>query len=104
MRSCGLTRNRDADGQSRPISRQQAWYALELAMSRAGMASEHFATHSMRKTSAAFYLAVTKDITKVRDWLGHRSSATTDKYLRSDHRERLIYGMAVGDRIFKLVA
>lgn len=25
----------------------------------------------------------------VRDWLGHRSSATTDAYLRSDNTERL---------------
>jgi integrase len=73
-------------------------------MQRAGIATDHFATHSMRKTSAALYLEVTKDITKVRDWLGHRSTATTDKYLRSDNRERLMYGVAIGERLFRLVA
>jgi hypothetical protein len=33
----------------------------------------------------------------VRDWLGHRSSATTDAYLRTDNTERLRIAEAMGE-------
>jgi hypothetical protein len=33
----------------------------------------------------------------VRDWLGHRSSATTDAYLCSDNTERLKLAAAMGE-------
>jgi integrase len=98
------SRKHDADGSSRPISRQQAWHALQLAMKRAGIAAEHFGTHSLRKTSAAKMMELTKRIDVVRDWLGHRSSATTDRYLKSDNRERLAYAQAMGEQLFKEVA
>jgi hypothetical protein len=39
-----------------------------------------------------------------RDWLGHRSSATTDRYLKSDNRERLAYAQTMGEQLFKQVA
>jgi integrase len=98
------SRKRAADGGSRPISRQQAWQALQDAMQRAGVAAEHFGTHSLRKTSAAKMMELTKRIDVVRDWLGHRSSATTDRYLKSDNRERLAYAQAMGEQLFKQVA
>jgi hypothetical protein len=98
------SRKHDADGGSKPISRQQAWHALQLAMKRAGIATEHFGTHSLRKTSAAKMMELTKRIDVVRDWLGHRSSATTDRYLKSDNRERLAYAQAMGEQLFKEVA
>jgi integrase len=98
------SRKHDADGRSKPISRQQAWHALQLAMKRAGIAVEHFGTHSLRKTSAAKMMELTKRIDVVRDWLGHRSSATTDRYLKSDNRERLAYAQAMGEQLFKHVA
>jgi integrase len=47
------SRKRADDGSSKPISRQQAWHALQLAMKCAGMAAKYFGTHSLRKTSAA---------------------------------------------------
>jgi len=98
------SRKRDADGHSKPISRQQAWHALQLAMKRAGIDPEHFGTHSLRKTSAAKMMEITKRINVVRDWLGHRSSATTDRYLKSDNRERLAYAQAMGEQLFRQVA
>jgi len=98
------SRKRAEDGSSRPISRQQAWQALQLAMKRAGIDPEHFGTHSLRKTSAAKMMELTKRIDVVRDWLGHRSSATTDRYLKSDNWERLAYAQAMGEQLFKQVA
>jgi integrase len=92
------------DGSSKPISRQQAWHALQLAMKRAGVDVTHFGTHCLRKTSAAKMIELTKRIDVVRDWLGHRSSATTDRYLKSDSRERLAFAQALGEQLFKQVA
>lgn len=40
----------------------------------------------------------------VPDRLGHRSSATTDRYLKSDNRERLAYAQAMGEQLFRQVA
>ena len=73
-------------------------------MKRAGIAPEHFGTHSLRKTSAAKMMELTKRIDVVRDWLGHRSSATTDRYLKSDNRERLAYAQTMGEQLFQQVA
>jgi integrase len=98
------SRKRAGDGNSKPISRQQAWHTLQLAMTRAGVAVEHFGTHSLRKTSAAKMMEACKRIDIVRDWLGHRSSATTDRYLKSDNRERLAYAQAMGEQLFRQVA
>jgi integrase len=98
------SRKRAGDGRSKPISRQQAWHALRLAMKRAGIDPEHFGTHSLRKTSAAKMMELTKRIDVVRDWLGHRSTATTDRYLKSDNRERLAYAQAMGEQLFRRVA
>jgi integrase len=44
-------------------------------------------------------MITTKRIDFVRDWLGHASSATTEKYLRSDNRERLAFAAAMGERL-----
>ena len=60
------SRQHDADGGSKPIARQQAWPALQLAMKRAGIAVEHFGTHSLRKTSVAKMMELTKRIDSTR--------------------------------------
>jgi integrase len=75
-------------------------------MQRAGVAAEHFGTHSLRKTSTAKakMMELTKGIDVVRDWLGHCSRATTDCYLKSDNRERLTYAQAMREQLFKQVA
>jgi hypothetical protein len=49
-------------------------------------------------------MELTKRIDVVRDWLGHRSSATTDRYLKSDNWERLAFAQAIGEQLFKQVA
>jgi integrase len=78
--------------------------AVQLAMLRAGVQAEHFGTHSLRKTSAAKMMELCKRSDLVRDWLGHHSSATTDRYLKSDNRERLAYAQAMGEQLFQQVA
>jgi site-specific recombinase XerD len=91
------SRKRDANGLSRPISRQQGWYRVRQAMVRAGIDFTHHATHSLRKTSARKMMEASGRLDYVRDWLGHRSSATTDAYLRSDNTERLKIAAAMGE-------
>jgi hypothetical protein len=49
-------------------------------------------------------MELTKRIDVVRDWLGHRSSATTDRYLKSNNWERLAFAQAIGEQLFKQVA
>jgi len=49
-------------------------------------------------------IELTKRIDVVRDWLGHRSSATTERYLKSDNRERLADAQAMGEQLFQQVA
>jgi integrase len=73
-------------------------------MKHAGIDPTHFGTRSLRKTSAAKMMELTKWIDVVRDWPGHCSSHTTDKYLKSDNRERLAYAQAMGEQLFKHVA
>jgi integrase len=73
-------------------------------MRRASLPVEHFGTPSLRKTSAAKMMELTKRIDVARDWLGHRSTATTDRYLKSDNRERLAYAQAMGEQLFQQVA
>jgi integrase len=91
------SRKRDRHGLSRPISRQQGWYRVRQAMVRAGIDFTHHATHSLRKTSARKMMETSGRRDYVRDWLGHRSSATTDAYLRSDNTEWLKMATAMGE-------
>jgi integrase len=99
------SRKHDAAGHSRPISRQQGWYRVRQAMQRAGIDPTHHATHSLRKTSARKMLEASGgSIIAVRDWLHHRSSATTDAYLRSDNFERLHLAEKMGEFLHSLAA
>jgi hypothetical protein len=45
-----------------------------------------------------------QNITVVRDWLCHASSATTDKYLKSDERALLIIAEAMGQQMLGAAA
>jgi integrase len=84
------TRARTTDpSKPRPVSRRQAWLRAYTLQVRASIDPYLHALHGARKTSARWMMEKTGHIDVVRDWLGHRSSATTDQYLRSDNRERL---------------
>jgi integrase len=82
------SRKRAADGHSRPVSRQQAWFAIKTAAKRAALPYiARVGTHSLRKSYAMNTLRVTGDMRKVMAGLGHRSQQTTESYVRNDSRE-----------------
>ena len=62
------------------LSRREAHDVLKRAFIEAGL-NGHLATHSMRKSFAQRLYDQTADIFAVQEMLGHKSVATTQKYL-----------------------
>ena len=67
-------------GGRKPLSRRNAHDVLKVAFESAGL-NGHLATHSLRKSFAQRMDEQTGDIFAVQEMLGHRSVATTQKYL-----------------------
>ena len=66
----------------KPLSRRNAHDVLKMAFEAAGKPNGHIATHSLRKSFAQRKpYEQTGDIFAVQEMLGHRSVATTQKYL-----------------------
>ena len=95
---------RDKRGNSKPISRQQGWHRLHVLMQRNGINPYLHGTHCLRKSSAVAMIKLTKDIMVVRDWPNHASSATTDKYLKSDERALLAIAEAMSQQMLGTAA
>ena len=69
------------NGQGRkPLSRREAHTVLKDAFMTAGL-NGHLATHSLRKSFAQRLYEQTGDVFTVQELLGHKSIATTQKYL-----------------------
>ena len=71
--------SRNGQGTQR-MSRRTAHDVLKTAFGRAGL-NGHLATHSLRKSFAQRLYDRTGDIYAVQEMLGHKSVATTQKYL-----------------------
>ena len=71
--------SRNGQGAKR-MSRQTAHNVLKTAFEAAGL-NGHLATHSLRKSFAQRLYDRTGDIFAVQEMLGHKSVATTQKYL-----------------------
>ena len=71
--------SRNGQGQQ-PMSRRTAHDVLKTAFEAAGL-NGHLATHSLRKSFAQRLYDKTGDIFAVQEMLGHKSVATTQKYL-----------------------
>lgn len=71
--------SRNGQGQQ-PMSRRTAHDVLKVAFEAAGL-NGHLATHSLRKSFAQRLYDSTGDIFAVQEMLGHKSVATTQKYL-----------------------
>ena len=71
--------SRNGQGQ-KPMSRRTAHDVLKVAFEAAGL-NGHLATHSLRKSFAQRLYDRTGDIFAVQEMLGHKSVATTQKYL-----------------------
>ena len=64
----------------KPLSRREAHTVLKDAFMMAGL-NGHLATHSLRKSFAQRLYEQTGDVFVVQEMLGHKSIATTQKYL-----------------------
>lgn len=62
--------------------------AHEGALRRAGI-EKKVRPHDLRHTCGTWLYAKTKDIKLVKDWLGHSSYATTERYVHSDTETKL---------------
>jgi integrase len=100
------SRKRTTTGESKPISRQQAWLLIKTAATRAGLAHiERVGTHSLRKSAARRFLEASgNDMAKTAAFLGHRNPATTSAYILHDGFELFQAMQRMGDAMFANVA
>ena len=84
-----LSRENDADGNARALSRDMARHIIQDAFARAGIEDDgRLGTHTLRKTWARkVYEASGHDILVVSAGLNHSSIAVTQKYLEPDEEE-----------------
>jgi hypothetical protein len=91
-----LSRKRGKGGTWRAISRQQYWYIIVNACKKVCLPDfdwHDFGTHSGRKTIVTQIVEDTGDITAAQHYIGHASSAMTDKYNRADPRKQREIGL-----------
>jgi integrase-like protein len=91
-----LSRKRGKGGVWRAISRQQYWFIVVQACKKVNLpdfAWQDFGTHSGRKTIVTQIVEETHDITAAQHYIGHASSAMTDKYNRADPRKLRSIGL-----------
>jgi hypothetical protein len=91
-----LSRKRGKGGVWRAISRQQYWHIVVEACKKVQLPDfdwHDFGTHSGRKTIVTQIVEDTGDITAAQHYIGHASSAMTDKYNRSDPRKQREIGL-----------
>jgi site-specific recombinase XerD len=82
-----VSRKRAADGKIKAISRQQAWALLKQLFEFANIFG-NVATHSMRKTYAAFmHEALKGDLAKLQAALGHKAITSTISYISFAHED-----------------
>lgn len=72
--------SRNGKGNPKRMTRRNAHNVLKMAFIRAGL-NGHLATHSLRKSFAQRLYEQTSDVFAVQEMLGHKSIATTQKYL-----------------------
>jgi hypothetical protein len=92
-----LSRKRGKGGTWRAISRQQYWLIIVEACKKVALPDfdwHDFGTHSGRKTIVTQIVEETGDITAAQHYIGHASSAMTDKYNRADPRKQREIGLA----------
>ena len=82
------SRKRDGNGQSRPISRQMAWWRIKTAARAAQLQYlSRVGTHSLRKSFAMNILNQGGSMRDVMIGLNHRSQATSEHYCRHDSKQ-----------------
>lgn len=81
------SRQRDADGEPRPITRKSAYNDVQAMGGIAGL-SEPLGCHSLRKTFGYHYYKQTGDIAFLMVWFNHSSAEITKRYIGIDLDER----------------
>lgn len=71
----------------KPLHRSQVWRAMRAHAARAGVPPEKIFPHNLRHLFARTFYALSRDIAKLADVLGHSNLGTTQLYLRSSGRE-----------------
>jgi len=94
--------SRNGQGEKR-MSRRTAHDVLKSAFEAAGL-NGHLATHSLRKSFAQRLYDKTGDIFAVQEMLGHKSVATTQKYLGVNYAsiKEAVEEMAVAGELAKM--
>lgn len=69
----------DSEGNSKPISRVQAYRILNHSAKSVGLSD--IGTHSMRKTFGYHYYKKTKDVALLMDLFNHSSQSVTLRYI-----------------------
>ena len=80
------------------ISRQQGHYILVRTMKACGVDWHLHGTHAMRKTGGQ-RVYERDGLIAARDFLGHASSATTDKYLSGSINQRFLTVAAIAETL-----
>ena len=96
-----LSRKRGKGGVWRAISRQQYWSIVVSACKKVHLPDfnwRDFGTHSGRKTVVTTIVEETGNLSAAQHYIGHASSAMTDKYNRSDPRKQRAIGLVAARR------
>jgi integrase len=96
-----LSRKRGKGGVWQAISRQMYWQLIVDACKRVELPEfnwRNFGMHSGRKTVVTTIVEETGDITAAQHFIGHASSAMTDKYNRADPRKQRAIGLVAARR------
>ena len=85
-----------------PMHRQTAHAILKTAFIEAGL-NGHIATHSLHKSFAQRLFEQTGDVFTVQEMLGHKSIATTQKYLGVNYASvrEAVQKMSLDGELFK---
>ena len=95
--------SRNGQGKQR-MTRRAAHNVLKSAFMTAGL-NGHLATHSLRKSFAQRLYEQTSDVFVVQEMLGHKSIATTQKYLGINYasEREVVQKMSLDGELFKRV-
>ena len=77
------------DKKGNPVSRHRVWAEMKKLGARAGVAASKVFPHNLRHLFARTYYALSRDLSKLADLLGHSSVETTRIYIATGGCEHL---------------
>lgn len=91
---------RDSEGNTKPISRQQAHHVLKLASNKLNM--EDVGTHTLRKTFGYWHYKQYGDVAILQDIFNHSAPSITLRYIgiTQDKKDETIQGLSIINNIY----